>query len=183
MFKRERVLELENQSQMTRNNNSIQAFWSNCLRDLSWEFCICMWCVLFCICNVSHFRRYHQLRQELFTFGTMHIFWSRAASFKFISCCRTCPLVSKLHLLLRISSSSGWMSKLGPRDHCREAAASSNRPGNHYFMERIMILEEKAPGRMLIMISQSSLLNHLWRRASTEILWRRTRQVPSQLAG
>ena len=29
-------------------------------------------------------------------------------------------------LLLRISSSSGWMSKFGPRDHWREAAASSN---------------------------------------------------------
>ena len=39
---------------------------------------------------------------------------------------------AKNYLLLRISSSSGWMSKFGPRDHWREAAASSNLPDGHH---------------------------------------------------
>ena len=39
---------------------------------------------------------------------------------------------AKYYLLLSISSSSGWMSKFGPRDHWREAAASSNLPDGHH---------------------------------------------------
>ena len=36
------------------------------------------------------------------------------------------------------------MSKLGPRDHCREAAASSNLPDNYYLkMVRIIISYEE----------------------------------------
>ena len=89
---------------------------------------------------------------------------------------------AKYYLLLRISSSSGWMSKFGPRDHWREAAASSNLPDGHHlgiwwWSSWYLVINDHHPREDCQII-----FYHLWRQASKEILWRRTMQVPSELA-